>query len=117
MSQIDKIKRKLLLQVNRVKTKFKSSKNREVSNMEIQLASYQYAVSPDARNEYNENQLEWLHDRLCNLNPKQMELYCMKFQEGMSEREIGDKLGVSHVTVHRMLHKMFDDLRTEYEEK
>jgi RNA polymerase sigma factor (sigma-70 family) len=84
--------------------------------MEVQLASYQYFVSPNARNEYNENQLEWLHDRLANLSPDQMNLYVMKFQDGLSEREIGKKLGISNATVNRKLHKMFDDLRAEYEE-
>ena len=110
MSQTDKIRDKLLLQFERVSRKFKSAKNeREVSNSEVQIASYQYFTG----GAIDDSKLEWLHDRLVRLDQVQMELYRMRFEKAMTLDEIAENLGMAKSSVSDRLNKVFDILRRD----
>ena len=112
MSQIDKVRNKLLLQANRVLKKFKPTTSREISNSELMISLYQYAVSKDIPNEYGDK-MEWLHERLVKLNETQMEMIRLRFWEGMSYRQIGDKVGHNQMYVLRKIAEALNVLRQE----
>lgn len=110
MSQTDKIRTKLLLQFERVSRKFKSPKNeREVSNSEVQIASYQYFTGGIT----DDTKLDWLHDRLVRLDVEQMELYRMRFEKAMTLDEMAETIGTAKSTVSERLNKVFDILRRD----
>lgn len=111
MSQIDKLRNKLLLQAQRVMKKIKPKRDsREISNSELTIALFQYAVSGDIPDEYGLKR-EWLHDKLAKLTPEQMELIRLRFFEGLSYNEIGKSTGHNQKYAERHLKEALDVLR------
>ena len=111
MSQVDKIRDKLLLQFQRVQRKFKPERSKEITNADLELASLQYFTSEPAHNEYGENNLEWLHNRLVRLTTEQMALYKLRFEDGLTMKQIASNLKLSPSSVHAHLNKMYEVLR------
>lgn len=112
MRPLDKVRSKLLLQFERVSRKIKPERNtKEVSNHDVTIALYQYATCHDARNEYGENNLEWIHERLIKLDPKQMTIVRLHFFEGKTLREISKEFGREAHWGPRKLKEILEILR------
>ena len=113
--QADIIRSKLLIQAKRVLRKLKPSKSqRELSNQEIEIALYQYSTSNGLPNEYGENMMEFLHDKLCKLTEEQMAIIKKRYWEAKSFAVIGNEMGHlhDHKWAYRKIEDILDILRT-----
>lgn len=107
--QADLIRSKLLLQAKRVLRKLKPSKRpRELSNQEIEIALYQYSTSGGVPNEYGENVLEWLHEKLCLLSEEQMAILKKRYWEAKSFAVIGNEMG--HLHDHKWAYRKIEEI-------
>lgn len=112
MSKLESLRNKLAIQFGRISRHLQLPKNsKEISNSEIEIASAQYFVTQGQKNEYGENQLEWLHDRLTRLTCHEMKLYRLRFEEGMTYEEMSVNLGLAKSTIVYRLNRMYAKLR------
>lgn len=116
LSQAEKLRQKLIQQKDRladiILKKFKPRENsREINLTELEWSLYHRASSPSTLNEYQEDQLEWLDDRLQKLSKNQMRLIRLYFWEGKTMEEIGERLGKSKNTISRYIKESLNVLR------
>lgn len=115
-SQAEKVRAKLLLQKERladiILKKFKPKENsREIHLTEMEWALYHRASASPVLNEYQEDQLEWLDERLQKLSKNQMRLIRLYFWEGKTMEEIGKLLKKSKMTISNYLKESLNVLR------
>ena len=110
MSQVDVIRKKLLLQFNLVQRKFKLEKSRELTNQDIQIALYQYSIG-GLDNERNQSQIEWIHSQVAKLTKEEMEIIRLRFWEGMSLEKIAQATASNPSKVYRTLNDIFEQLK------
>lgn len=92
--KLDVVRDKLLHQAKLIMKKVKPKKDRELTNADVELALYQYSIADkNARNEYGENELEWLHQRLTSLTEEEMAVITKRYWEAKSYEVIGNELG------------------------
>ena len=115
MTQYDKLRSKVLLQASRVLRKLKplrsQSEKREVTNAEIELVNFQYAIQGQATDEVGVEHNEWVHDVISGFSQVEMDIYRMKFFDGATEREIAVNLGLAKTTLRRRIDEMYAKFR------
>jgi DNA-directed RNA polymerase specialized sigma24 family protein len=119
MTQYERVRKRLASQSQKVMSSImsrfkKKESSREVSNVEIEYVGYQYSLKSGITDEYGFDAQEWWHDRLTRLTPQQMDIYQMKFIDGLSPDEMAKRLSISKRTFYRHLQAMYDVLRPEH---
>lgn len=87
--------------------------DRELSNVQLEWIAHTYQQNRGIPCEYGMDATEWWGERMVRLDQEQMSLYRMKFEEGMTLREIAVNLGCHHTTVDKKLKNMYDILRRD----
>lgn len=106
-SRLDLLREKILLQYERVSSKFKIERSKELTNQDIQIALYQLASSGNSKNEYDEKNFEWLSDRLVRLTIDEMAVIKKRYWEAKSFVIIANECG--HIGNHKWASRMLDE--------
>lgn len=109
-TQYEKLKVRLINQSKSVLRKIKVSKSREITNKDVMilLCSYQATSGQSIDDERKDR----LHDALSALKPNQMQVIAFTFFEGLSLRQIGICMGISHTEVSRTLSEALQEIKT-----
>ena len=112
MSQADKIRTKLLLQWDKLSKKLHPKPNyKEITNAEVQLALYQLATCQDVKNEFGDDQLDWLTEAMTQLDKREMWMIKAHYFEGISLRQISEDCHKSHDWAAQTMPKIIDKLK------
>ena len=111
MSQYEKLKQRVIEQANKVFKNFKTKPTsyKEVTNHDITLLLASYSVFKPTS--YSQDKLEDLHERLCRLSKKEMEIINRFYWQGKTQEEIAADMNMSQQWVAWKLKKIYEKMR------